>query len=304
MMHGCTPAQAAARRGAAAKLRCRTEVPQLATTTKAAPAASQPPTPGTPATRETAAAILGAFGFRPSAAGEPPSGVAFGGRFVPEPGGPLLETLDPSTGAALARVRTAGLDDYAAAVETAQRVFARWRLVPAPQRGEVVRRLGDAFRARKDALARLISLENGKILSEARGEVQEVIDICDFAVGLSRQLYGRDMHSERPSHRLFERWHPLGVVGIISAFNFPAAVPGWGWAIALVCGDTIVWKPSELTPLVSAAIQQVFHEVTNGTQAEGVFSLVVGPGNTVGERLIADTRIPLVQATGSCRLRQ
>ena len=279
-------------------------MPQLATTTKAAPAASQPPTPGTPATRETAAAILGAFGFRPSAAGEPPSGVAFGGRFVPEPGGPLLETLDPSTGAALARVRTAGLDDYAAAVETAQRVFARWRLVPAPQRGEVVRRLGDAFRARKEDLARLISLENGKILSEARGEVQEVIDICDFAVGLSRQLYGRQMPSERPEHRLLEQWHPLGIVGAITAFNFPAAVYAWGWAIALVCGDVLVWKPSSLTPLTSIAIQQIVDDVTRGTAAEGVLSLVIGSGSTIGEALLADPRIPLIQATGSCQLGQ
>ena len=231
------------------------------------------------------------------------SGVAYGGRFV-SAGGELIETLDPSTGEVLARVQAATADDYSAAVQAAQRTFAAWRSVPAPRRGEIVRRLGEAFRQHTEPLARLISLENGKIPSEARGEVQEVIDICDFAVGLSRQLYGREMHSERPSHRLFERWHPLGVVGIISAFNFPAAVPGWGWAIALVCGDTIVWKPSEQTPLVSLAIQQVFHQVTNGTEASGVFSLVIGRGETAGELLIADPRIPLVQATGSCRLGQ
>src|SRR5436190_6452116 len=243
--------------------------------------------------------ILSAFGLAPGAA---TSGVAFGGRFAAEPGGPELETVDPTTGAVLARVPTAAEGDCTAAVGAAHAAFQEWRSVPAPRRGEVVRRLGDAFRARKEDLARLVSLENGKILSEARGEVQEVIDICDFAVGLSRQLYGRQMHSERPEHRLLEQWHPLGVVGIISAFNFPLAVPGWGWAIALVCGDAIAWKPSSLTPLVSIAAQQVFHDVTAGTEAEGVFSLVIGSGGTVGEALLADPRLPLIQATGSCAL--
>jgi aldehyde dehydrogenase (NAD+) len=243
--------------------------------------------------------ILSAFGL---SAGATTSGAAVGGRFVAEPGGPELETVDPTTGAVLARVRTAGAADTAAAVVAARAAFERWRLVPAPRRGEIVRRLGDAFRERKADLARLVSLENGKILSEARGEVQEVIDICDFAVGLSRQLYGRQMHSERPEHRLLEQWHPLGVVGIISAFNFPLAVPGWGWAIALVCGDTITWKPSSLTPLISIAAQQVFHDVTAGTEAVGVFSLVIGSGGTVGEALLADPGLPLIQATGSCAL--
>jgi aldehyde dehydrogenase (NAD+) len=245
-----------------------------------------------------AAGILAAFGLN-----SPSSGVAYGREFA-SPSGEIIETLDPTTGEVLGRVRAASADDYSAAVEAAEGAFRAWRSVPAPRRGEIVRRLAEAFREHKEPLARLISVENGKILSEARGEVQEVIDICDFAVGLSRQLYGREMHSERPNHRLFERWHPLGVVGIISAFNFPAAVPGWGWAIALACGDTIVWKPSEQTPLVSLAIQQIFHQVTNHTEAQGVFSLVVGRGQTVGEMLIADTRIPLVQATGSCRLGQ
>jgi aldehyde dehydrogenase (NAD+) len=138
--------------------------------------------------------------------------------------------------------------------------------------------------------------------SDYDAAVQEVIDVCDFAVGLSRQLYGRQMHSERPEHRLFEQWHPLGVVGIISAFNFPVAVPGGGWAIALACGDSIFWKPSELTPPISIAAQQLFHQVTNGTEAEGIFNLVVGTGPSTGEALIGDARIPLVQATGSCRM--
>jgi aldehyde dehydrogenase (NAD+) len=228
------------------------------------------------------------------------SGVAYGGSFIPSGTGGALETRDPSTGNVLAHVRTASEADCSSAIAAAQDAFKSWRSVPPPARGEVVRKLGDAFRRRKDDLARLISLENGKILSEARGEVQEVIDICDLAVGQSRQLYGREIASERRDHRLLEQWHPLGVVGIISAFNFPVAVPGWGWAIALVCGDTIVWKPSSLTPLISIAAQQIFHEVTAGTEAEGIFSLVIGSGGTVGEALLSDDRVPLIQATGSC----
>ena len=243
--------------------------------------------------------ILAAFGISP---GGTVSGAAHGGAFIPSPSGPELKTFNPASGELLATVRTAGLDDLAAAAEATHSAFLRWRSVPAPRRGEIVRRLGAAFRERKEDLARLISLENGKILGEARGEVQEVIDICDFAVGLSRQLYGNQMHSERPGHRLTEQWHPLGVVGIISAFNFPVAVPGWGWALALVCGDSVLWKPSSLTPLISVAAQQVFHEVTAGTEAEGAFGLAIGPGATVGEALLADSRLPLIQATGSCDL--
>jgi aldehyde dehydrogenase (NAD+) len=228
------------------------------------------------------------------------SGVAYRGGFIQSGTGESLETHDPSTGAVLAHVRTASEADCSSAIAAALEAFKSWRSVPAPKRGEVVRQLGDSFRRRKDDLARLISLENGKILSEARGEVQEVIDICDLAVGQSRQLYGREIASERRDHRLVEQWHPLGVVGIISAFNFPVAVPGWGWAIALVCGDTIVWKPSSLTPLISIAAQQIFHEVTAGTEAQGVFSLVIGRGGIVGEALLSDDRVPLIQATGSC----
>ena len=242
-------------------------------------------------------AALEAFGL-----GEEVSGVSIGGRFVASPGGPLLETIDPTTGSVLARVRTASASDAATAVRASHEVFQRWRLLPAPKRGEFVRRLGEAFRARKEDLAQLIAVENGKILSEARGEVQEVIDMCDLAVGISRQLYGRDIASERPEHRLIERWHPLGVVGIISAFNFPVAVPGWGWALSLVCGDTVVWKPSSLTPLISIAVQQIVDEVTGGSEAEGVFSLVVGSGSEVGEALVADPQVALIQATGSCAL--
>ena len=243
--------------------------------------------------------ILRAHGIEPGAT---VSGVAYGGTFAAKPAGSSLATYNPTTGEALAHVTTAAPTDCDAAAASAHQAFLRWRMVPAPRRGEIVRRLALEFRERKEDLASLVSLENGKILSEARGEVQEVIDICDFAVGLSRQLYGNQMHSERPSHRLTEQYHPLGVVGIISAFNFPLAVPGWGWAIAVVCGDSIVWKPSSLTPLVSIAAQKIFHDVTRGTEAEGIFSLVIGSGGTVGEALLADPRIPLIQATGSCAL--
>jgi aldehyde dehydrogenase (NAD+) len=230
------------------------------------------------------------------------SGVARGGSFVAQPTGPTLATHDPSTGSVLAFVATAAAAECGAVSRSADEAFRRWRTVPAPRRGDIVRRLGNAFREHKDDLARLISLENGKILSEALGEVQEVIDICDFAVGLSRQLHGNQMHSERPFHRLTEQWHPLGVVGIISAFNFPLAVPGWGWAIAVACGDSIVWKPSSLTPLTSIAAQKIFHEVTRSTEAEGIFNLVIGSGAITGEALLADPLVPLIQATGSCAL--
>jgi aldehyde dehydrogenase (NAD+) len=249
--------------------------------------------------QERARAILAAVGIE---MGGTVSGVAFNGTLAQHPKGPVLPSYDPSTGDLLARVETAEPGDCAAVTGSAQAAFRRWRMVPAPRRGEVVRQLALALRDRKEDLARLVSLENGKILSEARGEVQEVIDICDFAVGLSRQLYGNQMHSERPEHRLTEQWHPLGVVGIISAFNFPLAVPGWGWSLALVCGDSVVWKPSSLTPLTSIAAQQIFQDVTRGTEAEGVFGLAIGSGSVVGEALLNDPVVPLIQATGSCAL--
>jgi aldehyde dehydrogenase (NAD+) len=248
---------------------------------------------------QPAEAILRAFGLP---LGGVVSGAATRGQFLSKPGGPLIETFNPSTGEVLARVQSASLDDYESVSAGARAAFEQWRLIPAPKRGEIVRLLGEAFRQRKEDLARLISLENGKILSEARGEVQEVIDMCDLAVGQSRQLYGRQIASERPEHRLMEQWHPLGVLGIISAFNFPVAVPGWGWALALVCGDSVVWKPSSLTPLISIACQHIFHSVTNGTEAEGVFSLAIGPGSPIGEALLNDKRVALVQATGSSTL--
>jgi aldehyde dehydrogenase (NAD+) len=180
--------------------------------------------------------------------------------------------------------------------------FERWRTLPAPKRGEYVRRLGDALREKIEPLGALVTLEMGKILPEGIGEVQEMVDICDFAVGLSRQLYGNTMASERPNHRMYEHWHPLGPVGVISAFNFPVAVWSWNAAIAAVCGDTVVWKPSERTPLSAIAVTRIAQEVMAGSGFEGVFNLVVGDGATVGNRMNEDTRLPLISATGSCNM--
>ncbi len=208
----------------------------------------------------------------------------------------------PINGAELHRVPWASAADVDDVVTRAQEAFRTWRRVPAPARGALVRRFGRLLSAHKDELATLISLEVGKITSEARGEVQEMIDICDFAVGLSRQLYGRTMPSERPGHRLMETWHPLGVVGVISAFNFPSAVWAWNTAIALVCGDTVVWKPSELAPLTAAAsnalLQQAIRE--NGSPAD-VSQVVVGAPE-VGETLVDHAGVALVSATGSTRM--
>ena len=175
-------------------------------------------------------------------------------------------------------------------------------MVPAPARGEFVRLLGEELRRHKADLGALVALEMGKIRAEGEGEVQEMIDICDFSVGLSRQLYGNTMHSERPGHRMYEQWHPLGVVGVISAFNFPVAVWAWNAAIAAVCGDTVVWKPSSKTPLTAVAVQQICNRVTQGTEAEGVFNLAVGDRHAVGGPMLDDRRIPLISATGSCSM--
>ena len=216
--------------------------------------------------------------------------------------GPELVSENPSTGEPLGRVLQADAADYEAVVRAATEAFATWRMVPAPQRGEVVRQLGEELRANKEALGRLVSLEAGKILSEGLGEVQEMIDICDFAVGLSRQLYGLAMHSERPQHRMYEQWHPLGTIGIVSAFNFPVAVWAWNAAIAAVCGDTMIWKPSSKTPLTAVAVQNIANRVMEKNGCPGVFNLVIGRGADVGERMLADKRLPLISATGSCRM--
>jgi aldehyde dehydrogenase (NAD+) len=213
-----------------------------------------------------------------------------------------LEVLNPATGTTLATVGQASVEDYEKVVASSVEAFERWRILPAPKRGEYVRLIGQALREKKEALGALVTLEMGKIRAEGEGEVQEMIDICDFAVGLSRQLYGLTMASERPLHRMYEQWHPLGPVGVITAFNFPVAVWSWNAAIAAVCGDTVVWKPSSETPLTAIAVTRIAAEVMAGTGLEGVFNLVVGKGSVVGERMLNDERLPLISATGSTRV--
>ncbi|HSM61639.1 MAG TPA: aldehyde dehydrogenase family protein [Longimicrobiales bacterium] len=214
--------------------------------------------------------------------------------------GPELDVRSPIDGARLATVRQVTEEEYDAIVAKAHDAFLEWRKVPAPGRGEIVRQLGNRLREKKDDLGALVTLEMGKILTEGRGEVQEMIDICDFAVGLSRQLYGLTMQSERPDHHMREQWHPLGVVGVISSFNFPVAVWSWNAAIAAVCGDATLWKPSSQTPLTAIAVTRIAEEVCRENDVDpAVFSLVVGKGSTVGDRLLHDARLPLVSATGS-----
>ena len=220
----------------------------------------------------------------------------------PEPDaatGAVGESINPATGEPIARVRGLDADGVERVVARAHESFQRWRSVPAPKRGELVRDLGNALRAKKEPLGALVSLEMGKILPEGLGEVQEMIDICDFAVGLSRQLYGLTMPSERPDHRIQERWHPLGPTGVITAFNFPVAVWSWNAALAAVCGDTLVWKPSSETPLCALAVQNICNEVMAAHDAWGVFNVAIGPGRVVGEAITRDRRIPLVSFTGS-----
>lgn len=213
-----------------------------------------------------------------------------------------IDSYSPADGQLIARVHPSTRADYDRVVETAQAAFTEWRQVPAPRRGEIVRQMGEQFRRYKRELGTLVSYEMGKSLQEGLGEVQEIIDICDFAVGQSRQLYGLSMHSERPAHRMLEQWHPLGIVGIISAFNFPVAVWSWNAMIAWVCGNVCVWKPSEKTPLTALACQQIITEVLrNNDVPEGVSCLITG-GHTAGEWLAHDPRIALLSATGSTRM--
>jgi len=211
-------------------------------------------------------------------------------------------TENPTTGEPLAAVKQCTVDDYEAAMQRAQDRFKTWRMMPAPQRGEIVRQMGLRMREYKQPLGELVSLEMGKIHTEGQGEVQEAIDIADFAVGLARQLYGLTMHSERAGHRMYEQWHPLGTIGIITAFNFPAAVWAWNSMIAAVCGDTMIWKPSRSTPLVTIAMHEVCNEVLKEHDCEGVFEMIIGRGAEIGERMLHDRRLPLISATGSCRM--
>src|SRR3954451_5461347 len=222
--------------------------------------------------------------------------------WIARPGGDELVSMNPATGEPLARVMMASVDDYDRVVERSCSAFSDWRSVPGPKRGEVVRQGGVALRQRKRDLGLLVTLETGKIRAEGEGEVQEMIDMCDFAVGLSRQLHGLTIASERPRHRMIEQWHPLGPVGIITALNFPAAVWAWNAMIAAVCGDTMVWKPSPLAPLTAVAVQKIVHRVATEQGFPGVFNLCVGEAEDIGERMLGDARLPLISATGSCRL--
>ncbi|WP_335967115.1 aldehyde dehydrogenase family protein [Galbibacter sp. PAP.153] len=217
-------------------------------------------------------------------------------------GGSAIASVSPVDGETIAQVKATTKEDYEKVIGTAEKAFKEWRKVTAPQRGEVVRQFGDKLRANKEALGKLVSYEMGKSYQEGLGEVQEMIDICDFAVGLSRQLHGLTMHSERPGHRMYEQWHPMGVVGIISAFNFPVAVWSWNTALAWVCGDVCIWKPSEKTPVVSVACQKLIAEVLNENNLpEGISCLITGDYK-VGKWLANDKRVPLVSATGSIRM--
>ncbi len=217
-------------------------------------------------------------------------------------GGAELPSINPATNETIATVRQATAADYDAAVAAAQAGFETWRRLPAPKRGDLIRDLGQALREYKEPLGELVTLENGKIRSEGLGEVQEMIDICDFAVGLSRQLYGLTMHSERPGHRMYEQWHPLGPIGIITAFNFPVAVWSWNAAIAAVCGDTMIWKPSPTTPLTAIALQRLCNRVMAKHGVAGVFNLIIGANDAIGERMTNDARLPLISFTGSVRV--
>ena len=233
---------------------------------------------------------------------EPENSGACGRTWIKSPGGGTIASINPADGQELARVRMASVEDYDRIVGEAVEMFERWRMLPAPKRGQIVREIGDELRRFKDDLGTLVTLEMGKILAEGKGEVQEMIDVADFAVGLSRQLYGLAMQSERPQHRMYEQWHPLGVIGVISAFNFPVAVWSWNALIAAVCGDCVLWKPSHKTPLTAIAVQKICDRVLARHGWRGVFALAIGDHSTVGNRMLEDRRVPLVSATSSSQV--
>lgn len=216
--------------------------------------------------------------------------------------GEELSSYSPVDGKLIGKVKSSTKDDYEEVIKKAQTAFKEWRMIPAPKRGEIVRQFGEKLREKKASLGKLVSYEMGKSYQEGLGEVQEMIDICDFAVGLSRQLYGSTIHSERPLHRMYDQYHPLGIVGVISAFNFPVAVWSWNTCLAMVCGDVVVWKPSEKTPLCAVACQHILAEVLKANNiSEGVSSLVMGD-KAIGELIAQDARVALVSATGSTRM--
>jgi aldehyde dehydrogenase (NAD+) len=222
------------------------------------------------------------------------------GKWISSDSSPLVKSITPINGEVIAEIHQAGPEDYEEIKRNTQIAFTKWRNIPAPRRGEVVRLIGMELRKYKEKLGRLVTLEMGKILPEGEGEVQEMIDIADFAVGLSRQLYGLTIQSERPKHRMYEQWHPLGAVGIITAFNFPVAVWSWNALIAAVCGDVMIWKPSSQTPLCAIAIQNIVDRVVNKQGLpKGIFNTVIGPGSTVGQKMLDDKRVPLISFTGS-----
>src|SRR6187551_3462250 len=214
--------------------------------------------------------VLTRIGIQPANSG------VYAGRWIQQSGGDECVSLNPATAQTLGLVAGAKRTGYEQAVESAVACFKKWRLVPPPQRGEIVRQVGNALREHKNDLGLLVTLESGKIKSEGLGEVQEMIDMCDFAVGLSRQLYGLTISSERPNHRMMEQWHPLGPIGCITAFNFPVAVWAWNAALALVCGDPVLWKPSHLTPLTAVAVQHIVNRVLEPAGLAGALNLVVG----------------------------
>jgi aldehyde dehydrogenase (NAD+) len=222
--------------------------------------------------------------------------------WIRDPNGERLVSVNPTTGEPIAAVLQATENSYDRVVSQAREAFDAWRQIPAPRRGLLIRDFGDALREYQQPLAELVTLESGKILAESIGEVQEMIDVSDFAVGLSRQLYGLTMASERPGHRMYEQWHPLGPIGIITAFNFPVSVWSWNATVAATCGDTMIWKPSSSTPLAAIAVQHIANRVMADHSVSGVFNLAIGPGRTVGERMLNDARLPLISFTGSVKV--
>jgi aldehyde dehydrogenase (NAD+) len=245
--------------------------------------------------KESPSALLKKLGLRSDNAG------VFCGEWIGS--GPIAKSISPIDGKELGRVRTATAADYERTIKRAAQAFQKWQTLPAPKRGEIIRQFGNALREAKADLGRLVSLEAGKILAEGQGEVQEMIDICDFAVGLSRQLYGLTIASERPQHRMMEQWHPLGIVGIISAFNFPIAVWAWNSALAAVCGDSTVWKPSDQTMLCSIATIKIAERVCRANDVDpAIFSLTIGSLEAVGNKMVEDPRLPLISATGSTNM--
>jgi len=216
--------------------------------------------------------------------------------------GQRILSFNPATGEQLAEIAAGSLHDYEHIIKQSEAAFLAWRRVPAPARGEIIRQIGQALRENKDALGSLVSLEMGKSKQEGNGEVQEMIDIADFAVGQARMMYGRTMHSERPKHRMYEQWHPYGIVGVISAFNFPVAVWAWNTFIAAICGNVTVWKPSTKTPLCAVAVQQICNQVLQKNQCPEIFSLIIPQSRDLTKAMVRDSRIPLISFTGSSQV--